>query len=257
MDYESFYEAVQPEEKNFKDKTAALTKASKAMIKALESGDYKTLKKTADTLNNTINDLQAAADAINAEIAGFDLHAYLQGSDFMDQVLAECRKQGIDVVQKETGKYEMFPYIVSTDAVNDNAVIDRKAVPTVRPSVFVDTVRTRQEKLNAMNFKAESFINELAAAYDSFIKKSGKSKDGYLGQNSVYKEMVPMARLRKEYDVQAFAYDIARLYPIRETTYTKDGRRVDFGPSKNIGSAIRILDENGTERYLGEIRFYK
>ena len=69
--------------------------------------------------------------------------------------------------------------------------------------------------------------------------------------------MVPMARLRKEYDVQAFAYDIARLYPIRETTYTKDGRRVDFGPSKNNGSAIRILDENGTERYLGEIRFYK
>ncbi|MCI9665624.1 MAG: hypothetical protein HFI46_17605 [Lachnospiraceae bacterium] len=37
----------------------------------------------------------------------------------------------------------------------------------------------------------------------------------------------------------------------------KDGRKFQFGPSRNIGRAIRILDKEGNEQYLATIRFFE
>ena len=38
---------------------------------------------------------------------------------------------------------------------------------------------------------------------------------------------------------------------------TKNGRRFQFGPSRDIAKSIRILDENGQEQFLATIRFYQ
>ena len=37
---------------------------------------------------------------------------------------------------------------------------------------------------------------------------------------------------------------------------TKDGRKFQFGPSRDNGKAIRILDQNGNAQYLTTICFY-
>ena len=77
---------------------------------------------------------------------------------------------------------------------------------------------------------------------------------------NIYKIMVPMSRCRKEYDQQSFAFDIARLYQAQlagEIETTKNGSSFQFGPSKNINQAIRILDSNNNEVFLATIKFYE
>lgn len=64
-----------------------------------------------------------------------------------------------------------------------------------------------------------------------------------------------MSRHRKYYDQQSFAFDVARLYS-SDVEVTKNGRKFQFGPSRNNGKAIRILDKDGKEQFLATIRFY-
>ena len=42
-----------------------------------------------------------------------------------------------------------------------------------------------------------------------------------------------------------------------EVEETKNGRKFQFGPSRNNGKAIRILDRDGQEQFLATIRFYE
>lgn len=71
--------------------------------------------------------------------------------------------------------------------------------------------------------------------------------------------MVPMSRSKREYDEQSFAYDLARLYSLYCEGHqeTKDGRKFRFEPSRENGKALRILDQNGKERYLTTICFFE
>ena len=64
-----------------------------------------------------------------------------------------------------------------------------------------------------------------------------------------------MRRFRREYDVQAYALDLARLYTAKSNE-AGDGRRFQFGPSRNNIKAIRIVDASGNEQFLATIRFY-
>ena len=73
---------------------------------------------------------------------------------------------------------------------------------------------------------------------------------------SLYKFLAPMGRFRRDYDQQSFAFDLARLY-MSEVEETKNGRKFQFGPSRNNGKAIRILDRDGQEQFLATIRFYE
>ncbi len=106
------------------------------------------------------------------------------------------------------------------------------------------------------SFNVNQFVNELSTAYDMALLKQGSKQnqpDMYL--TTLYKFLVPMSRARKEYDQQSYAFDLARLY-IAEPVVTKDGRAYQFGPSRNSGKAIRILDGNDREQFLATIRFY-
>jgi hypothetical protein len=71
----------------------------------------------------------------------------------------------------------------------------------------------------------------------------------------LYNILVPMQRFRREYDIQNYAFDLARLYN-SDMSAAKDGRLFEFGPSRNSAKLIRILDKEGKEQFLGTIRFY-
>ena len=149
----------------------------------------------------------------------------------------------------------MFPYRVKVDTENQDVYIDRKKVSCMRPLSLVNTIKAGQEKLNKASFNALSFATELAAAYDLVVLKSGKQAGADMYLQNIYKMMTPMSRARKEYDQQSFAFDIARLYAA-EIEEIKDGRRFQFGPSRNNNKAIRILDQQGREQFLATIRFF-
>ena len=64
-----------------------------------------------------------------------------------------------------------------------------------------------------------------------------------------------MSRFRKDYSQKSFAFDLARLYTsgIEET---KNGRKFQFGPTRDQNKSIRILDQNGNEQFLATICFF-
>jgi hypothetical protein len=255
MNYEELYAELTTVGKTLKDAVSVAQKNQKAAVKNIEIGNLKELDKNLDVLKKAIADQQEALAELITIADGFDRAAYFESGDFAEQMLSCCRKEGVDV-HGEYPVYEMFPYKVRIDAENQDVYLDRKKVACMRPSSFVQQVKAGQEKLNREKFNALSFANELSSAYDLAVLKLKKKEDADIYLDSLYKFLVPMGRSRKEYDKQAFAFDVARLYT-DELEEIRDGRRFQFGPSRNNAKAIRILDSEGKEQYLATIRFFK
>lgn len=255
MNYEDLYESYQSLAKNLKDKTALVQRLQKSINKEMEDGDLKSFDKDMELLQEACREQVRILGEMKELIASFDRQAYFEKGDFAEQMLACCKDSGVDV-KGEFPVYEMFPYRVRFDTENLDLYMDRKKVQCLRPLSFVQRVKAGQDKLMKASFNASTFVNELADAYDLAVLKQGKRQDADLYLTRLYKFLAPMGRFRRDYDQQSFAFDLARLYS-SDVEETKDGRRYQFGPSRNINQAIRILDGDGQEQYLATIRFFK
>lgn len=255
MNYENLYETLQPYHKSLKESLAALQKLSKTTTKETDSGDIKNLLKDLDSMAETAAVLSAVLESMRTAVSGFDTKAYFESGDFARQMLEACQEKGVDV-RGAAPVFEMFPYRVKLDMENQDIYLDRKKVQCMRPRSFVDTVRSGQEKLNKAPFNPAVFAGELADAYDTAVLKMNRRPGADIYLNSLYKFLAPMSRFRKDYDQQSFAFDLARLY-ISRIEETKNGRRFQFGPSRESNKSIRILDGNGQEYFLSTICFYK
>ena len=255
MNYENLYQALQPQEKSIKDSLASLQKLYKTICKETENGDLKNLIKDLNTmLENTSalsETLREAADTVSS----FDTVSYFESGDFAEQMLSICQEKNVDV-RGESPVYEMFPYRVKLDMENQDIYLDRKKIQCMRPQSFVNLVKNGQDRLNKASFNAQTFVSELADAYDMAVLKLKKQPASDIYLTSLYKILAPMSRFRKDYDQQSFAFDLSRLYS-SGIDETKNGRKFQFGPSRLNNKAVRILDQNGQEVFLATIRFFE
>lgn len=255
MNYEELYVSLQEKEKTLKEKLSAMQRLNKNLMKETENGDLKGFAKDISTMIE-INLLQASLlQELKETIEAFDAKAYFENGDFAKQMLEYCKESQVDV-RGEFPVYEMFPYKVRIDTDNQDIYLDRKKVPCMRPQSFVQTVKAGRDKLMKAGFNAQSFLNELADAYDLAVLKLKKAPEADIYLTSLYKFLAPMSRFRKDYDQQSFSFDIARLYAASDVELTKNGRRYQFGPSRNNNKALRILDSEGREQFLATIRFF-
>lgn len=255
MNYETLYQSLQTDQKSLKDAIALLQKLYKSISREMEEGDIKNLMRDITSMKETADRLTSSLESFEDTAESFDTKAYFESGEFTEQMLAACREKGIDV-RGEFPVYEMFPYRVKVDTENQDLYLDRKKVQCMRPQSFADIVQKGQEKLNKASFNAQTFVNELSDAYDLALMKLNKNEESDVYLAGLYKFLAPMSRFRKDYDQQNFAFDLARLY-ISEVEETKNGRKFQFGPSRNNNKAIRILDKDGREQFLATIRFYK
>lgn len=258
MNYEDLLEQLQPLEKQMKDATAACTKAYKNALKATEGGDLKTLRKELDNYASLLEQQTALAEQLKETANSFDENTYLANGEFEKQMLEYCEEEGVDI-KGSFPIYEAFPYRLKVDEKNTEVFLNKKKLACLRPYALVKTVKANQEKLMKSSFNAQSFLNELVSAYDTYIKSTNRVDGSDVYLRDLYKLLVPMGRFRKEYDVDtAFAYELARLNMVHdEVETTKDGRRYQFGSSRDNKKWIRILKENGDEDFLITVRFFK
>ena len=255
MDYEELYTTMQSQQKSTKENLALLQKLFKAVTRETESGDVKSLMRDLNAMKEAASAVSETLEEMEGTVSGFDTKAYFEGGEFAQQMIVACRENGVDV-KGEFPVYEMFPYRVKLDTENQDIYLDRKKVQCMRPQSFAGMVKAGQEKLNRASFNALTFVNELAEAYDLAVLKLGKHEEADIYLTKLYKFLAPMSRYRRDYDQQSFAFDLARLYA-SGVEETKNGRRFQFGPSRNQSKAIRILDQEGQEQYLATIRFYR
>jgi len=254
MNYEALYQDYLPLEKELKDKIAGVQKLYKALGKGLDSGDLKSVERDVQVMERMIKEQTGVLEEIKSVIDGFDRRKYFEEGEFTRQMLEACENNGVDV-KGEYPVYEMFPSKLKIDAENQDLYLDRKKVQCMRPQYIIKMVKASQDKLMKASFNALSFANELADAYDLALLKKKKAEDADFYLLDLYRFLAPMGRFRKDYDKQSFAFDLARLYA-SGLEEIKDGRKFQFGPSRNENKAIRILDKNGNEQYLATIRFY-
>ncbi|MEG2199687.1 MAG: hypothetical protein RRY25_05320 [Anaerovorax sp.] len=258
MNYEQLLIKMQNYEKDMKDTLSAQQKYLKNLSKNTEKGDLKAWSKDAASLEEAQEKSREILEKMKEEISEFDIKTYFTTGEFSEQMLDFCGQYDLDV-KGTFPTYEMFPYKIKIDAENLDIYVDKKKVQSVRPLSFVLDVKTGREKLLRTSFKAAAFGKELAAAYDLALLANSKgkpyapNKEMYLP--TLYKFLTPMKRFRKDYDMQSYAFDLARLYS-SDDKEIDDGRKIDIGTSRDIKNAIRVLDIYGQEQFLSTIRFY-
>jgi hypothetical protein len=259
MDYETFYSELQEKEKNIKDSIARQQNIFKSASMRSAKGDLKNLLKDIAALETLISDYMGFLLEFRELAESFDSREYMQSGLFAKQMLSYCESMGVDV-KGDFPAYEIFPYKVKIAADTQDVNIDRKKLSCVRPRYLVSDIKQNREKLMKANFNANTFLNEIAEAYDklSIIKRkedNSKTRHFELSLRELHRFLAPMQRFRRDYDMQSFAFDLARLYA-SDAEFTADGRQYRMGPSRHQGQNIRILDKNGNEDWVGTITFY-
>ena len=257
MNYEDLYEELQKMEKDLKDSIGTVTRLNKRIVKETENGNLTEMKKDLEQILQTIDVLKENAAAVDKTVNAFDTREYFANGDFARQLLQACEDRAINVIG-EKGVYEMFPYKIRIYGDNDHPEevwINRKKIPSFRPAEVADTVKKGQEKLYKVKFKEAAFMTELAEGYDIACLKNNSRPGATIALTKIYKTMAPMARSRKEYDMQAFSFDLARLYEMGpEYWIAKDGRQFTFGTSRDGKNGIRVLSRTGVESFITTIR---
>ncbi|WP_235811183.1 hypothetical protein [Syntrophomonas wolfei] len=258
-DYESLLKQQLLTERELKEKISSLQKCFKSLCKNMEKGDLKSWNRELSTMRSLLQEQEALLTGMQAQVDEFGIRPYMENGDFVEQMLAYCDSLGVDV-KGDFPSYEMFPFRVKIDAENLELFLDRKKVQCLRPLAFVQEVKSSRDKMLRASFDPRFFVRELAAAYDLLLLKQNQGKahpvlEGDVYLKNIYTILTPMRRFRRDYDQQSFAFDLARLYA-SDLRSTEDGRRFQFGPSRNISKAIRILDQEGREQYLATIRFF-
>ncbi len=257
MNYEDLYTALGEKEKKLKDAVNAVSRLQKLIVRDTESGNLTELNRNLALLSAAAAAMRAAAEEMQTAVEAFDTAEYFASGDFARQLLEICADRSIDV-KGERGVYEMFPYKVRILGDSEHAAevyIDRKKIASFRPKAVADAVKQGQDKLNRAPFNDRAFLTELADAYETLCLKNKLRVGATVMLTKLYKIMTPMARARKEYDMQAFAFDLARLYEKGPDSWVdKNGRVYTFGTSRDGKNGIRVLSSTGVESYITTVR---
>ena len=251
MNYEEFYQETTGKMSDLKASANTVSRLQKAAQKDIMTGDLTDLKKVLAQLSEAGALLAERTSAASEAVDAFDTRSYFVNGEFAKDLVQELENRGVDVKGGQ-GVYVVFPYkvrIVGDDERSEEVWINRKKSPSFRPSYIAETIHNGREKLYKMKFNDVSFANELAEAYSLCCLKDGLRDGTSIPLTKLYKILTPMARARKEYDMQAFAFDLARMYELGDSFTAKDGRCFLFGPSR-VGKGIRVLNSSGVESYI-------
>jgi hypothetical protein len=260
MDYEVFYK----EYADVVGLAAQQLKIAQNMVKraakSTETGDLKTALKSVETARTACDQLSQSLIDSAEKIQSFDLPTYLESGDYAQQVVSLCQEKDINI-KGEGNIYEIFPFRLKISPSDAELTINNKKITMFRPRALADYLKQRRETILSASFDAAQFATELASAYDHALlaassngKPAAAESDVYL--TTLYEYLTPMKRFRKDYTLQNYALDLSRLYAV-DSTLTDDGRRFQFGPSRNIRRSIRIVDAYGQEQFLAVIRFFR
>lgn len=256
MNYEELYAQLKDTERVLESSAKDGAKAARNIGKNLEDGTLKAADREIAGLKSAIAKQQAQLSQLEETLNGFDRTEYVTGGDFEQQLVEECRGRGINVVRKGTLSYEMFPNRVTISADTLDTAVDKKKFSILRPAKLAEKIREIQDRLTKGSFNGTRFLDELEKAYDLAVLKKKKFPSDWIPFKDIYSMLVPMSRLRNEYSIQNFAFDIGRLY-MSDEKHARDGRRIDYDTSRDNTKGLRIVHAGGSEEYFLRMRFVK
>ena len=204
--------------------TAALKEAKKAKAAAV-TGQLRELRQA---LDGSVRLAEAAAATTRDVRDGwtFDEQAHFAGGGYAKEVLALAAEEGVRAFESDD-RILCYPAIIQVTG-DSTVVIDRKRDRRTRPSVLVATLKALQSK--PPKFKADAFLEALAAGYDLVRARQGARPGATVKLAEVYGVLTMLPGAARDYTKQEFARD---LYLLDQSgfTRTKNGRTLHLPAS--------------------------
>ncbi len=233
----------------------AVVSAAKSMQKAAKEGDISKLRKAAEKLVEATSAVRQ--DVANAKtswpFSEQEEREYLKES-YSIELSEEASERGLQIHSRDD-RLLAYPSMLRI-LPNELAVnVDRKRVPSIRPSYLVDTLLANQKKKS--RYHPERFLESLLAAYSIIIQ--GADKDGaVIRLSKVYQALTLQPGASTEYSKSDFARDIFMVDQsgIRSA---KSGARLSLhastGTKGSISDLFTFVAPNGEVLTYYGIRF--
>ncbi len=104
MNYEDFYQDLQPQEKNVKDGLASMQKLFKAVVREIDGGDVKSLIRDLEAMAQAVSAMSETIDTMKTAANGFDAKAYFESGELRSRCLQHVRKK----VWMSAGKHQFM-----------------------------------------------------------------------------------------------------------------------------------------------------
>ncbi len=230
---------------------AALKEAKKAKA-AAASGQLRDLRQALD------GTVRLAGEAVTTtrdlrEAWTFDERAHFASGAYAKEVLALAAEEGVQVFESDD-RILCYPAIIETSVADTTVVVDKKKERKVRPSVLVRTLKALQSR--PPKFKAESFLESLAVAYDLVVARQAGRPGAPQKLTDLYAVLTVLPGSGRDYTKQEFARDLYLLDQSGKTT-TKSGRTLQLPASAlTRGSGVlTTVTRTGQEKVYAGISF--
>ena len=228
--------------------SSALKEAKKVKV-AAANGQMRDLRASMDA---TIRACENAADAAKGLQTSwsFDEQNHFGSGAYAKEVLALASEEGVSVFESDD-RILSYPAIVQVSAGDCTVLIDKTKDRRTRPSVLVRLLRGLQSR--PPKFKAEAFLESLAAGYDLVVAKVGGRGEAVVKLVDVYGVLTVLPGLARDYTKQEFARDLYLLDQSGVVT-TKNGRTLSLPASAlTRGSGVlTTVSRSGQEKvYAG------
>lgn len=212
------------------------------------TGQVRELRKALDAAVTAGDEL---ADAVRQAQSSYDFDetAHLSSGGYAKELLATAAEQGVAMFE-EDDRLLCYPSLLRVLPGDAAVEVDRRRERRLRPSVVVAALAAAQAR--PPRFKAEPFLESLAAAYALLAEKEGKP-DPVLRLDAVWGVLTLLPGAAREYSRPEFARDLYLLDQSGVTT-TKAGRTLRWHASsgtRGAGVLTTVAKTGQQQRYWG------
>jgi hypothetical protein len=188
---------------------------------AAATGQVRELRRALDAALGQANELVASVELARSGL-DVDETGYLASGDYAKELLAMAAERGVSMYEEDE-RLLCYPSIVRIIPGDSVIEIDRRRERRLRPSFLLGLLAARQQR--SPRFRAEQFLESLAAGYELVAARAGKRPDAVVRLVDVWAVLTLLPNQSKEYTRPEFARD---LYLLDQSgvKQTKSGRTV-------------------------------
>ena len=229
----------------------ALANAIKTAKRVKTAAAYGQTRELALALEAAAVTAAQAADTVEELRQGwrFDVAGYFTSGGYTKELLASAAEAGVAAFESDE---RILSYPVIVEVLPDaTVVVDKKKDRRVRPSVVVAHLESLQQR--PPKFKAEAFIESLAAGYDLVVAAKGLRTSSAARLVDVHRVLTLLPGAARDYTRQELARDIY-LLDQSGVVDTKDARRMTLPASaltRSGGTLTTVTKSGQTKVYAG------
>jgi hypothetical protein len=251
----SLEEALQAAERDADAAIKTLGSALNAAKKTKAAAAHGQIRDLQQSLEATLNLAEQATVAARELRQGwrFDVAEWFSSGDYAKELLAAANEAGVQAFESDD-RILSYPVIVQVSPSDTTVLIDKQKDRRVRPSVVVGHLATLQQR--PPRFRAEAFIETLAAGYDLVVASKGLRPGAPARLVDVHKVLTLMPGAARDYTRQEFARDLY-LLDQNGVIESKDGRRMSLPASAltRSGAVLMTVTRSGQRKIYAGLAF--